>query len=83
MSYDHPRCYKAEENLGREITESVVSHICDFYGVETVHELTVDQIAEVEEFRTNVLSEYSILQWGYSDAIAMWEWELQEGAPLQ
>ena len=73
MSYDFPRHHKAEDNIMMEINEMVYEHILEFYGIDEIEELTEEQVDELEDFRTNTLSEYSVLQCGYSNAINMWE----------
>ena len=74
MSFDWPRIHKWEENLEREITDSVWEYVCEFYGVEEISELTLEQIQEVEAFRDE-LNEYSPMQWGFSNVIIHWESE--------
>ena len=79
MSFDWPRIHKWEENIERDITDSVWEYICEFYGVEEISELTTEQIQEVEAFRDE-LNEYSLMQWGFSNVINHWEsetWEAQ------
>ena len=73
MSYEWPRIHKVEDNLYMEISEVVWEQVSEHYGVDDIEELTEEQIAELEDFRTNYLNEYSILQAGYSNIINMWE----------
>jgi len=80
MSYEFPKHHKAEDNIMMDINEMIYDHVLQFYEVDDVEELTEQQIDELEDFRTNTLSEYSVLQCGYSNIINMWE--SQEGAPL-
>jgi hypothetical protein len=70
--YDWPKIYKAEENLEQQINESVFDHICWFFDVEDVSELTEEQYEEVVAFREE-LNEYSPMQWGFSNFIQYWE----------
>lgn len=72
MAYEWPRIYKAEENIEHQVTELVAEHVCEFFEVECVTELTKDQIDEVVEFRSD-LNEYSPMQIGYSNVINQWE----------
>ena len=53
-------------------------HVTEFFGVEEVGDLTEDQINQVDNFRHNVLSEYSPLQWGFSSLYGSWESEQWE-----
>jgi hypothetical protein len=74
MSYGWPRIHKAEEDLERQATEYVNNHICEFFDVAEISELTPTQIEEVEKFCGD-LNEYSSLQVGYSNVISEWESE--------
>jgi len=74
MAYEWPRIYKAEENIEHQVTEWVTEHVCEFFEVEYVSELTQEQISEVEAFRDE-LNEYSPMQIGYSNVINQWEME--------
>ena len=73
MSYEWPRIHKVEDNFYMEISEVVCDHVLTHYGVDEIEELTEEQIAELEDFRTNDLNEYSLLQAGYSNILNMWE----------
>lgn len=70
--YAWVRIHKAEDHYEREITEDVDQHVCDWFGVEDISELTAEQIAEIEVFRED-LNEYSVMQIGYSNIISNWE----------
>ena len=74
MSYDYPRIHKAEENIEHQVTDWVYEHVCEFFGVDDISELTEDQISEVEAFR-NELNEYSPMQIGYSNVLGQWDME--------
>lgn len=74
------RNHKVDEWVEREMIECVWDYVSEFYGVEEVHELTEEQIQEVEAFR-NELNEYSPLQWGFSWLCNTWEsetWEMEQ-----
>jgi len=73
MSYEWPRIHKVEDNYYMEISEVVWEHVSEHYGVDDIEDLTEEQIDELEDFRTNHLNEYSIMQAGYSNIISMWE----------
>jgi len=73
MSYDWPRSHKVEDNLMMEINEIVYEHVLEHFGVDEIEDLSEEQIAEVETFRSCQLGEYSVLQGGYSNLISMWE----------
>ena len=72
MSYDWPRVHKVEDNLMMDINELVYEHVLEHFGVDEIEDLSEEQIAEIEVFRLQ-LSEYSVLQGGYSSLISMWE----------
>ena len=74
MAFEWNRIHKWEENYERDITDDVRTQICDHYGVEEIIELTEDQINEVQAYREE-LSEYSVMQWGFSNIYAEWEME--------
>jgi len=73
MSYEWPRIHKVEDNFYMEISDVVCEHVLTHYGVDEIEDLTEEQIAELEYFRVHYLSEYSVLQAGYSNLINMWE----------
>jgi hypothetical protein len=72
MAFEWNRMYKWEENHERNITEDVEEYICEYYGVESIEDLTKEQINEIEGFRGE-LNEYSIMQIGFSNVINNWE----------
>ena len=72
MSYDWPRVHKVEDNLMMDINDLVYEHVLEHFGVDEIEDLSEEQIAEIEVFRLQ-LSEYSVLQGGYSSLISMWE----------
>ena len=81
MSFDWPRIHKWEENVERDVTDSVYEYVCEHYGIEEVDELTPEQLTEVEAFRDE-LNEYSVMQIGFSNLINYMEdvhWEKENG----
>ena len=72
MKYDWPRVHKVEENLMIDINDLVYEHVMEHFGIEDIEDLSEEQINEVETFRLQ-LSEYSVLQGGYSNLIGLWE----------
>lgn len=75
MAFEWNRIHKSEEYLERIINELVFEQVTEHYAVDSIDELTRDQIDELEHFRNDVLNEYSPLQIGFSDVIQMWESE--------
>ena len=82
MSFEWPKMYKVDEWVEREVTDAVYEYVFEYYGVNEVTELTPEQINEVEGFRDGI-SDYSPMQWGFSNLINMWEsetWEEQNAS---
>ena len=75
MSYEWPRIHKNEESYENQIKDDVVQHICEYFDVEDIVDLTKEQYDEVVKFREEELNEYSIMQVGYS--LALYQWELE------
>ena len=73
--FDMPRSHKLEEWVEREVTEAVFDHVCDWFQIESVDQLTETQLAEVNKFRFEKLNEYSPIQWGFSNLENEWEME--------
>lgn len=74
MAYEWPRIHKAEENIEHQVTEWVTEHVCEFFEVEEISDLTEEQIDEVIAFQEE-LNEYSPMQIGYSNVVNQWEME--------
>jgi len=75
MAFEWHRTHKIDEWVENEMIESVWEHVSQFYGVEEVGELTEEQIAEIDAFRTDELNDYSPLQWGFSWLVNTWDVE--------
>lgn len=69
MSFEWNRIHKWEENYERDITDDVIEHVCEYYEVEDIFDLTEDQINDIENFRNNDLNEYSVMQIGFSNLL--------------
>ena len=67
------KMYKHEENIERDVTERVEEYVKEFYNVDSIFDLTDDQINELDNFRNNDISEYSVMQIGFSNLINDWE----------
>jgi len=79
--YTYYRAHKVEDWVSSQMYEAVFDHITEWFGIEETSDLTEEQMEEIVDFRENVLSEYSPLQYGYSDIIAGWEndmWEKEQ-----
>ena len=67
--FNWDRIHKWEENYERDITDDVIDYVCGFFGVDDIFDLEEDQISEIENFRNNDLSEYSVMQIGFSNLL--------------
>jgi len=75
------RTHKVDEWVENEMIECVWDYVSEFYGVEEVIDLTEEQIAELDAFRTDELNDYSPLQYGFSWLISTHEaesWEAEQ-----
>lgn len=78
MSFEWHRMHKWEENIERDVTEGLEEQICEHYGVEDILELSGEQMDEVRAFREEHVSEYSPMNWGFSNVIMRYEDENYE-----
>ena len=76
--YQFYKAHKVEDNISSEMFDLVFDHVCQWFGVEELVDITDEQMDEIIYFRENQLNEYSPLQWGYSDLIGQWENEQWE-----
>ena len=77
MAFSWPRSHKWEENIEHEVTDGLRELIYEQYGVDEVSELTEEQIDEVMAYRDE-LSEYSPLQWAFSNVYSEWEMDNED-----
>jgi len=63
------RIHKWEEDYERDITNDVIEYVCEFFTVDDIFDLTQDQINEIENFCNNDISEYSVMQIGFSNLL--------------
>ena len=73
MSFTWNRIHKWEENHERAILEDVTEFVCEYYDIESVDDLTDDQFTEIVRFAQKELSEYSVMQSGFSQLISYLE----------
>jgi len=73
MSFAWNRIHKWEENHERRLFEDVSEYVCEHYNIESVDELTDDQFTEIVRFAQKELSEYSVMQSGFSQLISYLE----------
>ena len=73
MSFAWNRIHKWEENHERRIFEDVSEYVCEHYDIESVDELTDEQFTEIVYFTQHELSEYSVMQSGFSQLISYLE----------
>ena len=74
MAFEWNRIHKWEDNHERNITDDVLEYVLEAYGVSEVGELTQEQINEIEEFRNTEISEYSVMQIGFSNLLSDWDY---------
>ena len=83
MTFEWNRMYKWEENHERNITEDVEEYICEYYGIESIEEMTPEQYKEVEAFY-NDMHEYSVMRIGFNNVFNSWEnYREEEGLDLE
>lgn len=70
MSFEWQKMYKWEENIERDINESVEEYICEFYSISSVEEMSVEQYQEVEAFAKEY--EFSVMHIGFSNVLNDW-----------
>jgi len=73
MSFDWPRMHKWEENIERDVTDAVEEQVMEQYGVDDIVDLTKEQMAEIQAWREEHVSEYSPMNWGFSNLYNRWE----------
>ena len=73
MSFEWNRIHKWEENHERSIFEDVTEFVCEYYAIDEIDELTDDQFTEIVGFAQKELSEYSVMQSGFSQLISYLE----------
>lgn len=73
MALELPRIHKTEEYFDMQINDTVNEIVSEYYDVldwEEVDDATLAKIfADLNDFRDNSLSAYSVLQSGFSDLI--------------
>ena len=77
MKFEWNKIHKYEENFEREIREAVEEYVLEFYDIESVGELTEEDITSIADFK-NWIGEYSVMQIGFSELIAEWESENED-----
>ena len=50
MAFEWNRIHKWEENIEREITDSVDNFVCEHYEVDDITQLTEEQINEMSDW---------------------------------
>ena len=67
MAFEWHRMHKHEEQIENDIYDRVCTQVCEHYEIEDVSELTKEQIAEIEHFVEEYISEDSPIRSGFSD----------------
>jgi len=71
MAFNWIRMHKYEENIEREINDTVIEAVCEYYKVSDTNELTKEQVKELRIFAEE--NEYSVFARGFSYIIDEWE----------
>jgi len=74
MSFEWDRMYKWEENFEREIRDEVEKYVFEFYNVDSISELTKEQIDELTTFADT--NHYSVMKSGFYSIVNDWESEV-------
>ena len=70
MSFAWNRIHKWEENHERAILDDVTEFVCEYYAIDDVDDLTVEQFMEIVNFARRELAEYSVMQSGFNQLIS-------------
>ena len=72
--FDEHRVRKYSEWLERQSIETAEELICEHFAVESVYELTQDQVRAVIRFR-DTMNDHDPLLYGFGEVIYNWESE--------
>jgi len=75
MAFEWFKMYKHEENIERDVTDRVYEYVCEFYSVESIIDLTEEQIDEIERFMEDNVNEYNVMSVGFSNLLHDWDSE--------
>jgi len=81
MAFEWHKTHKILDWVEREMTECVEEYVCEYYGFESVEELSQEQLDELETFREEELTEHHPLRIGFSNVINHMEnllWEREQ-----
>lgn len=67
MAFEWNKMHKWEENIERDITESVYEYVCEYYGIDDVGDLTEEQYREIEAYAEEY--NFSIMRIGFSNLL--------------
>ena len=70
MAFEWNKMYKWEENHERNITEDVEEYICEYYGIESIYDITAEQFKEIEAYAKEY--EFSIMYQGFQNIMNDW-----------
>jgi len=81
MSFEWHRIHKWEENIESQVTDAVEEQVTEQYGVDSIEDLTEEQIDQVMSWRDEHVSEYSPMYIGFTNVYNTWEnvnWQPEE-----
>lgn len=83
MAFEWNRMHKWEENVERDITESVEEYICEYYSIDSIEEMTLEQFKEINAFY-NEMHEFSVMRLGFHNVFNNWEnYREEEGLDIE
>ena len=73
MAFEWHRMHKWEENIESDVTDAVEQQVTEQYGVDSVVDLTKEQVDEVMAWRDEHVSEYCPMYIGFTNLYNTWE----------
>ena len=73
MAFEWNKMYKWEENYERTIDDDIAEYVCEHYGVESIEDLTKEQIDEIRAYQEEYVSEYNVMNGGFYRLYNTWE----------
>lgn len=70
--FNEHKIRKHSEWLERQSVESAEEIICEHYGVDSIYDLSQEQIRDVLEFRHR-MNVYDLLSYGFMEVVYNWQ----------
>ena len=68
MAFEWHKIHKFEDSFEREIKESVTEYVLEYYEVESIEDLTQENVAEITEY-IEAMNPYSIMRIGFTELL--------------